>query len=454
MHRVRIISLLLALLLVPLGAEPRADRHVILITIDGFPAHLWPDPSLPLPNLRAMAAHGARARALSSSNPTVTWPNHTTLVTGVSPRRHGVLFNGYVTRQGPGRPTHNEPWTDKSIMVRVPTVYDAAHAAGLGTAECDWVAISRAGTIDWSFAELPDPNGKVAREMVDAGIASLDEIVAAHGGKQQRNIVCRDELWLRAAQFIFERHRPNLLLLHLLNTDSTHHRYGPGSLAGYSALALADRLVGELVRTVDATGLLKQTTFIVTTDHGFKKVQTHLYPNVTLKRAGLLRSAGARIVDCAAYAGAQGGIAFIYVTDPARRTELIPKLKSLFVGAEGVDRVIDGTSAPGLGMPGPDENQAMGDLILFARAGFSFSGSAAGEVESHPSVDYGGSHGYPADDPEMDGIFVASGGGIREEVVLDRVSNMDVAPTIAHLLDVPLPNVEGRVIDEILKPDP
>ena len=81
------------------GAElaPK-DRHVILVSIDGFPAWLWKDPSLEMPNLRRLAAQGAAATAMTVSNPSITWINHTTLVTGVTPQKHGVLFNGLLVR--------------------------------------------------------------------------------------------------------------------------------------------------------------------------------------------------------------------------------------------------------------------------------------------------------------------------------------------------------------------
>src|SRR6185369_9680941 len=87
-----------------------SDQHVVLITLDGFPAYLWHDESLPLPNLRRLAAEGTVADAMTIANPAITWPNHTTLVTGVSPRRHGVLYNGLVVRQGPDKPNRIEPW--------------------------------------------------------------------------------------------------------------------------------------------------------------------------------------------------------------------------------------------------------------------------------------------------------------------------------------------------------
>jgi predicted AlkP superfamily pyrophosphatase or phosphodiesterase len=425
------------------------DRHVVLITLDGFPAYLWRDETIPLPNLRRLAAEGVVADAMTIVNPAVTWPNHTTLVTGVTPQKHGVLYNGLVTRQGPGKPTKTEQWADKSRLVRVPTVYDAAFNAGLTTAEVDWVAISRPKTITWSFAEIPDASAVLLREMVAAGAATEAEIATAVGKKP--NIVWRDEMWTRAACFVFTRHRPNLLLFHPLNTDSTHHRYGPGSLASMAALTLADRLVGDLVRAIDTSGKRAQTSIIVTTDHGFKKVENYIYANVALKKSGLLRVAGATIAQCDAYVGTQGGLAFVYVTDPARRAALLPQLKSIFSATEGVAQVLEATSAaPALGMPTPEENEAMGDLILYAKPGYAFTGAATGDIVNGPSINYGGSHGFAASDPELDGIFIAQGAGIRRGVKLGRVRNLDVAPTIAHLLDVALPTADGRVMEEIL----
>ena len=450
-----LLAVLATLVVAPTDAvAANQDRHVVLISLDGFPAYMWRDQTLALPHLRQLAAAGVVADAMTIANPAITWPNHTTLVTGVTPQKHGVLYNGLVTRQGPGKPTKTEQWADKARLVRVPTVYDAAFHAGLTTAEVDWVAITKPGTIHWSFAEIADPAAVLPREMVAAGVATEDEIQAAAGkapAEKKLSAAARDGLWTRAASFVFTQHRPNLLLFHPLNTDGTHHRYGPGSPEGIAALTNADRLVGELLAAIDASGLRAQTTVIVTTDHGFKKVDRYIYANVALKKAGLLRVAGAAVAQCDAYVGTQGGIAFVYVTDPAKRAELVPKLKELFAQTEGVDCVLDAaTEAHGLGMPTPTENEAMGELILYPKAGYAFTGSAVGDIVNGPSVNYGGTHGYSSSDPELDGIFIANGRGIKKGVLLERMANIDVAPTIAKLMGLKLPNVDGRVLDEVL----
>ena len=444
----RVFWLFLAFLAAPLFAANK-DRHVVLISIDGFPAYLWRDPSLPLPNLRQLAAAGASVEAMTVVNPSVTWINHTTLVTGVQPRRHGVLFNGLLVRHGTNKPPKIEPWVDKARLVFAPTVYDAAYRAGLTTAEVDWVAVTRPGTIHWSFGEIPARDSVVVKEMIAAGALSEQEFQWMQPGGR-KNMAWVDNTWTRAACFIFKQHKPNLLMHHTLNTDSTHHRFGPGSPPSYTALAYADRLVGDLLHAIDESGERAKTTVIVTTDHGFKKVTTHVYPNVALKKAGLLHAAGPTITDCDVYVKAQGGMAFAYILDPARREELRPRVVELLRACEGVDRVIDGREGPSLGMPTPEENQGMGDLILYPKTGCAFSEAVTGDAIAAPSVNYAGTHGYAASDPELDGLFIASGAGIKRGVKLPRVRNLDVTPTIARLLDVPLPDVEGRVLEEIL----
>lgn len=433
------------------AAAPDKDRHVVLISIDGFPASLWNDPTLQVPNLRRLAAGGASAKAMTVSNPSITWINHTTLVTGVEPRKHGVLFNGLLVRRDGGRPPVIEQWVPKERMVFAPTLYDLAHRAGLTTAESDWVAVTGADTIDWSFAELPKAEDPVVKSMIADGVATDEEIGWMQSGPKRKGVAFLDAMWTRAAVYMLEKHRPNLLLYHTLNTDSTHHTYGPRSGPGFTALEYADRLVGDVIAAVDRAGLREKTTIVVATDHGFKRVTKFVQPNVVLKEAGLVRALGPTVATCDAYAMAQGGMAFVYLNDPSRRAELLPLLKERLSATEGIARVIDGEEGPSLGMPLPSENPGMGDLVLYAADGYAFRASMNEDKAVVPAVNYAGTHGYPNSDPELDGIFIANGPEIKQGAVLDRIRNLDVAPTLAKLMGLEFPDVDGRVLEEILR---
>src|SRR5436190_8999073 len=114
-------------------AAANKDRHVLVVCVDGLPAYLFDDPNAPMPTIRKLAAGGFRAQGMVVSNPSVTWPNHTMLTTGVRPDRHGVLFNGVLERTSPGLPVRVNPRKDKAELVRVPTIYDVLHEQGLTT---------------------------------------------------------------------------------------------------------------------------------------------------------------------------------------------------------------------------------------------------------------------------------------------------------------------------------
>ena len=160
------------------GQGPSSSAQVIVISIDGFPAFELNDASVPLPTIRRLAREGAVATdGMQTVNPAVTWPNHTSMVTGVTPAKHGLLYNGLPVRGGEGKPLRVEPWVPKEELVLAPTVYDLAHAAGLTTAEIDWVAIHQAKDHQLVFCgAAPRRRKRIPREMIAAGMVTEAEI--------------------------------------------------------------------------------------------------------------------------------------------------------------------------------------------------------------------------------------------------------------------------------------
>src|SRR5688572_11740177 len=119
---------------IPAARAANNDRHVVIISVDGFAAYLLDDPKAAVPNIRKLAREGAVvAGGMTVSNPSVTWPNHASLVTGVRPEKHGVLANGVLVRGAADVPVFVDPKRDQKDLVRGPTLFDVAHAAGLTT---------------------------------------------------------------------------------------------------------------------------------------------------------------------------------------------------------------------------------------------------------------------------------------------------------------------------------
>ena len=421
--------------------KPDRQRHVVLISLDGFAAYALRDPALAVPNIRALVRNGVAAEAMQVVNPSVTWPNHTTMVTGVAPARHGVLYNGLPVRAGDGKALRVEPWVDKTQLVQARTVYDAAHESGLTTAEIDWVAIHEAKTITWAFPERPRLTDPVAKELIDAGHIAADGISSF----LKAPITYRDEIWTVAGEHILEKHKPNLLLFHLLTTDSAQHRYGARSLAGDAALALADAKVGRLVAALRRAGIYERTTVFVVADHGFKTYRKQIQPNAILRQKGLLRSTD----DCDVWTIPEGGTSMVYITRASRKAELTASLPEMFRSVEGVARVIPPVEFASLGYPEP--NERMADLVLAAADGYAFGGTIDGEaVVSVPAGSSPGAHGYLNTDPDMNAVLVASGAGIRKGATLGTVKNTALAPAIARLLGVALPDATDASLNSIL----
>ena len=420
-----------------------ATPAVVVISLDGFPAYALDDPRLPVPTLRKMAREGVAAASMRPVNPTVTWPNHTAIVTGVDASAHHVLFNGLLTHPGAGAPPVVEPWRDKEHMVHAPTVYDLAFQAGLTTAQVDWVAIYHARTITWQFPELPDPNGAIERELIAAGTVTPDQLRTFEDSSQ----AWQDQIWTDAAQDILEKHQPNLLLFHILALDNTNHEYGPMSPASFTAMAFLDDRVKQILDTLQRTGLASRTAVIVVSDHGFRSIKYQIHPNALLRERGLLTGATSQSKD-GAYVITDGGVAMVYASGPGAKEELLSQLRQAFTGAEGIDRVYGTEDFAKLGLPLPAQSDQAPDLLLAAKPDYAFSPGSDGKFLT--AANEGGTHGYLNDDPKMQAIFIAWGTGIPRGVHLGSISNLDVAPTIAGLLGLEMKNVKGHAIQQIV----
>lgn len=444
------ILLGLALLGLAAGTATAADRHVVVISIDGLPAYLLNDPKADLPVLRGLIARGATATAgMVVSNPSVTWPNHTTLMSGAHPEVHGVLFNGLPERQGPGLPVKTDPAKTQAELVRVPLLFDVLKDAGKTSAAINWPCTRGSSSIADNFPDVPDAlehtTPRLKAELDEAGQLAT---FAKGGGP------ARDEVWTAAACRVLRERKPALLTLHLLNLDGVHHRFGPRTPQGYEAAALADARVGRVLAAIDEAGLRDSTAVIVVSDHGFRLATKSLRPNVLLRKAGLLTADDrGRITAAKAHVVPEGGVGLLYLTDPATATADAAAVRKALDGVEGVAAVLGPESFPGLRLPTPADYPPMADLIVACRPGYSIGGTAAGDA---PVVDQDGAlgvHGYLATDPEMRAVFIAAGAGIRPGVTIATADNADVAPTVAQLLGVTLPRATGQALKPILAAD-
>jgi predicted AlkP superfamily pyrophosphatase or phosphodiesterase len=373
----------------------------------------------------------------------------------VNPARHGVIGNNYFDRAtGKMVALIPDPVYKKEEIVKTPTIYDVAKAAGLKTAAIIWPASRGAPTLDWTvpdvftddlFQGFAQPK-EILGEFKEAAIPyeRQNEWCKSGGGNE------RDRMYVQMFNLVLRKHHPNVGLLHLVEVDHVEHAKGPQTPEAYAAVKFADDRVREVWEQLKETYPGK-ATLIVTADHGFFPYRQQILPNVMLRKAGLLEVKGMTISGGQARALSQGGASFIYVLDKENRGALIDRIAGMFKDAEGVDVVIPPAEFKKYGLADPSDDPRMPDLVLSAKKGYAFSDTAGGELTITPqSPGLLGTHGYDPNQPDMHAAFVAWGAGIQTGAVVEKIDNLDVAPTMAALMGLTMKEVEGKVIEGIL----
>src|SRR5690349_18702163 len=446
----RMAAVLLALILLTTVITPaaaslsptQAPPTVVLLSIDG----LKPDyvieadkHGLKIPNLRKLLAEGAHAGGVQGVLPTVTYPSHTTMLTGVAPARHGIFYN---TTFDPLRKNY-DGWYWYAEDIRVPTLWQAATTAGLITASVDW-PVNVSAPVTYNIAQVwrastPDDR-KLIRALSTPGLVA--EAERAVGPYAEGNDYTTDVDRRRAAfiEWLLENKKPQLLTCYFGALDTDEHEAGPYSAKAVATLEALDELIGKVWRAASrAAG--QRVVFCVVSDHGFIRVDKTLRLNVALRDAGLIETdAKGNVKSWRAIAWNGGGSSAVMLKDVSdseakqKVRDLLARLASDQAG--GVLRVIETTEAQKMG--GFPEAA----FVVCARPGYAISTGLEGAVVG--PIKPGGTHGYFPELREMDSSFFIAGPGIAAGRDLGRIDMRDIAPTLAALMRLKLPDAEGH----------
>lgn len=428
--------------------QPRLDSHIILISIDGLVPDYYTAPApigLKVPTLTRMKLEGAYSDGVEGIYPSVTYPAHTTLITGVRPARHGIVQNR-IFEAPTDEQTREWYWFAKDI--KVDTLWSIAKKAGLSTAAVGW-PVTVGAEIDYNFPEIFDPkeNPPTPRRAIQYATPGLLAKVAP---TIRPTDTTTDARRTAVSEYIIANHKPNLMLIHLVELDGAHHRYGTRSPQALEVAEREDAFIGRIIEATRKAGIFDKTTFFLVSDHGFAPVDRKFNPNVALAREGLitLDSAG-KATDWKAAAWPAGGSCAIILRDPsdketaAKVTAIFEKQMARSKGAIG--RILTRKELDRLGtMP-----QAV--LMLDAAPGVSFDEKLTGP-ETSESKDYLGTHGHLPSRAEMRSALIVYGAGARVGARQPLARMIDIAPTAAGLLGLLFAEPEGAAITELVKP--
>jgi predicted AlkP superfamily pyrophosphatase or phosphodiesterase len=444
------LLLMMAAAFRPAGAAP-----VLMISIDGLkPEYILEADArgLKLPYLRTLVRDGTYADGVVGVWPTLTYPSHTTLLTGVTPAEHGIYNN---VEFDPER-HFSGAWNWYAPEIRVPTLWNVAHNAGLRTASVGWPVSAGATDVDDLIPEYwrtDDPSHAVNpldRELIAAlsrPAAMLGEIETVAGPYMMGNdtSIGGDETKTRYSIEILRRLKPSFMTIHLSSLDDVQHAHGPFSDEANQTLEAIDGMVARLADA--ALKIDPSTVVLIVSDHGFLTLSHAVNLNVPFAQAGLIQAApnsnptSPTIASWKAMPWTAGGMAAIMLHDASDRQteqqvrELLAKLAA--DENNGIHEILDRDAMKKRG-GFPDAAFVVVLKQGYYLAGAGLTGSAVAPVPGRR-----GSHGFSPEFPEMRASFFMAGAGIAHHRDLGVIDMRQIAPTVARILNVPMPTAKA-----------
>lgn len=392
----------------PASAAQAAGRHpVLMISIDGLPpdAVLQADEhGLKIPVLRSFLTQGSYAQEVMNVNPTVTNPNHATLVTGVLPREHGIYNNRPFAATAKLPPSYSS-----YSQIKAPTLWRAAKDAGLTTGSIFWPVTAQAKDIDFNLMEGSDEDDqKIGNDAIK----------------------------------LIEQQGPELLTIHFVSLDHRQHDFGPFSAQGNAALERIDAVIGRILAAQKKVH--PDSVIAIVSDHGFFKVTHQVNLNTALTEAGFITLGGdgpdKSVTSWQAFAWYVGGMAMIVLQDPAderTRKHLQDHLQKLAGDPEnGIERIYTQDEIADFGLAPEAE------FVVAFKTGYRMGNSFTGPLQMSFA---GGAHGAFSTRTvraDMRSSFFITGPGIAAGKNLGTIDIRQIAPTLAGELKIELPSAK------------
>ena len=261
---------------VPLLKGRGGPRKLLVISVDGLDHRYVRDADklgLKIANIRRIADEGQWADGgVVGVVPTVTWPSHTTIVTGATPAVHGILENNRPKEEGGERYWFNS-------LMKVPALWDAARAAKRTSAAVEW-PVTVGAKIDFNIPEVFKRRSGGGMDMEsherDSTPGLIDRIAAEFPSFRTEYLDDRGRAL--AVIFLLKRERPDLTLVHLVDHDDAAHANGPFTRYANATLEYADELIGRMLEAAP-----KNTVVALVSDHGFERVDRTVDPRELLR---------------------------------------------------------------------------------------------------------------------------------------------------------------------------
>lgn len=421
----------------------KRKRRMLILSLDAVGSRDI-EKAKDLPGFARFFEGAAGCMAVDSVYPSITYPAHTTIVTGRYPCHHGVVNN---TKIQPGRKSPDWFWQRKYI--RGTTLYDEARSAGMTTAALLWPVTAKAKityNVPEIFANRPWTN------QILTSLANGTPMYQFHLNQKfghLRNGIREPELdnFTHASLiYTLETYRPDLTLVHFTDVDSQKHDYGTESPQVRAAMERHSHRLMEIQDTLERLDMDKDTVFVLLGDHSQKDVSEIICLNALFLEKGWISQRRGKIRDWRVYSKGCDGSAYIYIRDKQLYPEVYELLKKLRDEKRwGIEALYTGKSAARMGADGACA------FMVEAADGYFFRDDTETFTRLTRGGEHKGCHGYRPEKTGYQTFFALKGPGIRENQVVEKMNLADEGPTLAALLGLDLGITDGKVIRAFLE---
>ncbi len=412
-----------------------------------------------LPHMGKLLQKASVVKNIREVYPTLTYPIHATMITGVYPSAHGIIHNQMpgIVRENPDFNIMGSNWYWHSKHIKARTVVDAANEKGMVTATINWPVMG-GQTPTHCLPEIWPMKGQTVRQLYEesASASVVERYFESHLSRYQWDQNIDMDLYSPdIAVDIILRDKPDLLLKHIICVDHFRHAFGTDSPMVAQALRLADIIIGRILQAAKDAGTYDKTNFIILSDHGQINIQAGFNLNVPLCERGFITvNQEGKPLDYTAYSFSAGFSSQIYLADQSDelkkkvyaalleiQREYPQYIERVYTAEEVADQeglagdfafVVEGTEGTVI------QNKIVGDTVITKT-----------HPDAHKYLKYGATHGHSPDKGQKP-LLIAAGPDIKEGFIQESGDIIDVCPTIAKLLELEMPDMVGKGYD-ILK---
>ena len=404
------------------------------------------------PNFSKLIKNGALIKNVESVYPSLTYPAHVTIVTGKYPKNHGVINNTVLDFKN-----DNPDWYWYRKYIKGDTIFDLAEKSGMKTCSILWPVTARS-KITYNMPEIFCTK-RYDNQILKSALAG-SKIYQVNMNKrfgylrQGMEEPYLDNFATEVAKKTIREFKPNLILLHLIDSDSQKHKYGIENKEVIESLKRHDERLGEIIESLKLAGIYEDSTIIALGDHSQINVNNVIKLNSILMKNDLINVNGNKIKSYKAIAKSCDGSSYIYLKNKndvetrKKVRDILNELKNKYSNV--IEEVYNNEEIKNLGA---DINAS---FMIEAKRGYYFIDDFLGEaievIDESSKIKHKlrASHGYLPSRDNYKTFFIAYGKTIKKGVVLEKGKLINHGPTIAKILDIDLRDCDGIVEERIL----